>query len=469
MITIPKYSGKKIGVFGLGKAGEATVTSLLASGAEVYAWDDNEKSVAGCKLRADHDAHNQQLVTRNYKEWPWEDLEALVLSPGVPLTHPKPHDVVTVAREHDCRIIGDIEMLYEACPDARYVAITGTNGKSTTTTLIGHILKSCGIRCEVGGNLGTAALSLAPLDENGVYVLETSSYQLDLIDKARFNVAVWLNITPDHIDRHGDIEGYVRAKLHIFANQQKDDTAVIAVDDEWSKDIALGTRYPVLSKVVPVSVHQQLEKGVYVEKGILKDNACTEYDLSSISTLTGKHNWQNAAASYAACCALGLRPEEICKAMESFAGLRHRLQLVAEWKGIRFINDSKATNADATANALAPYHTIYWIAGGKPKEGGIVALAPFFGRVTHAFLMGEAQDAFAETLKGKVAFTKCGTLQEALKQAAKQALHEKKKGAVVLLSPACASFDQWKNFEERGDAFCQMVINMMNKGSINAA
>ncbi len=195
----------------------------------------------------------------------------------------------------------------------------------------------------------------------------------------------------------------------------------------------------------------------------------TEYDLTSITTLTGKHNWQNAAVSYAACIAIGLNPDEICKAMEGFAGLRHRLQLVAEWKGICFINDSKATNADATANALAPYHTIYWIAGGKPKDGGITTLAPYFGKVTHAFLIGEAQDEFATTLQGKAAFTKCGTLAEALKQAAKLALHEKKKGAVVLLSPACASFDQWKNFEERGDAFCQMVLNMMNKGSVNAA
>jgi UDP-N-acetylmuramoylalanine--D-glutamate ligase len=263
MITIPKYSGKKIGVFGLGKAGEATVVSLLASGAEVYAWDDRLVVGEQCLVNSEEKSAHRSPSTIHYKEWPWNELEALVLSPGVPLTHPKPHEVVEYARKHDCRIIGDIELLYEACPDARYIAITGTNGKSTTTTLIGHILKSCGVRCEVGGNLGTAALSLAPLNEDGVYVLETSSYQLDLIDKARFNVAVWLNITPDHIDRHGDIEGYVRAKLRIFANQHKEDTAVIAVDDEWSKEIVLGTRYSVLGKVVPVSAHHRLEEGIF--------------------------------------------------------------------------------------------------------------------------------------------------------------------------------------------------------------
>ncbi len=462
MITIAAYSGKKIGVFGLGKAGEATVASLLASGAEVYAWDDK----AGDVKRIEHPA----LKITSYKDWPWKELEALVLSPGVPLTHPKPHDVVEMAKSHDCRIIGDIELLHQACPEARYIAITGTNGKSTTTTLIGHILKCCGVRCEVGGNLGTAALSLAPLDEQGVYVIETSSYQLDLIDEARFNVAVWLNITPDHIDRHGDIEGYVRAKLRVFASQKEEDSAVIAVDDEYSKGAAEAVLRMKKQQLVTVSVNEKLSDGIYVDQGVLHDDAeGFQYDLKPVGTLTGKHNWQNAVASYAACRAIGLQPAEICKAMESFAGLRHRLQLVAEWKGVRFINDSKATNADATANALAPYHTIYWIAGGKPKAGGIASLTPYFGKVTHAFLIGEAQDEFAETLTGKAAFTKCGTLKEALKQAAKLALHEKKKGAVVLLSPACASFDQWKSFEERGDAFCQMVLNMMNKGATHAA
>lgn len=446
MITITEYKGQSVGVFGLGIAGEATVAALKAGGANVWSWDDR---AAG---------------TKHFREWPWQELKALVLSPGVPLTHPKPHEVVVLAKQHNVPVIGDVELLYRAQPQARYVAITGTNGKSTTTTLIGHILQSAGLKVQVGGNLGTAALALEPLGDDGIYVLELSSYQLDLVRTTRFHVAVFLNITPDHIDRHGDMQGYVAAKMHIFDRQTKDDVAVIAVDDEWTREMVLGTRYSVLGGIIPVSAHETLEKGIYVKSGRLKEQfftgygvPSTEYDLVSIPTLTGQHNWQNAAAAYAAARACGVAPDTIFAAMKTFPGLRHRLQLVATIQGVRFINDSKATNADATSNALAPFEHIYWIAGGKPKEGGIESLAAYFPKITHAFLIGQAEEEFADTLRGRVAFTRCGTLQVAVEKAAKMAFAEGKKGAVVLLSPACASFDQWKNFEQRGDAFCAMV------------
>jgi UDP-N-acetylmuramoylalanine--D-glutamate ligase len=445
MITVTEYKGQSVGVFGLGKAGKATVSSLIAGGAQIWASDDSEASIE--KLRA---RLGNKIQLKPVGDWPWKNLKALVLSPGVPLTHPEPHAVVKLAREFKCPVIGDLELLYRACPEARYIGITGTNGKSTTTTLIGHILKTAGIKTEIGGNLGTPALALKPLGSDGAYVIEASSYQLDLLEKMRFNVALLLNVTPDHLDRHGDMQGYIAAKKHIFDRQQAGDTAIIAIDDDYTRVMA-----NEMKRVVKVSAHAKTD-GVYVEDGVLRDGKYT-FDLKSIVTLTGRHNWQNAAAAYAAARACGVAPEMIYKSMQSFAGLRHRLQLVATIHGVRFINDSKATNADATSNALAPYDTIYWILGGKPKEGGITTLTGYFPKIAHAFLIGQAEGEFANTLDGKVRYTRCGTLKTAVEKAAAMAFAEKKSGAVVLLSPACASFDQWKNFEERGDAFCDMV------------
>jgi UDP-N-acetylmuramoylalanine--D-glutamate ligase len=448
MITLSHCAQQKIAVFGLGKAGEATIAALLAGGAQVFAWDDKPADI--------------QAYIMHYDQWPWDDIASLVLSPGVPLTHPKPHAVVEKARQHGVEIIGDIELLYRQCPEATYVGITGTNGKSTTTTLIGHILKSAGLKVEVGGNLGTAALSLAPLGKDGVYVLELSSYQLDLVKTTRFNIAAFLNIAPDHLDRHGSMEGYVAAKMHIFDRQTRDDTAVIAVDDEYTKEVA-SCQLLVASKVkvVKASAQRELEDGIYAKDGVISDHSGNQQlvtgNLSSIETLTGRHNWQNAVVAYGVAKACGVASDTIYAAMSTFAGLRHRLQLVATINGVRFVNDSKATNADAASHALAPYQSIYWIAGGKAKEGGIVPLAPYFTHIRHAFLIGAAEADFAKTLEGKVAYTRCGTLEMAFKKASEHAFADKVSGAVVLLSPACASFDQWKSFEHRGDAFCDLV------------
>lgn len=448
MIKITEYNGQKVGVFGMGKAGVAAVASLTSGGANVFRWDDSfiEKN-----LPLEHKSRN----TKHYKYWDWKGLKAVVLSPGVPLTHPKPHEIVELAKQHNVPIIGEVELLARACPHAKFVGITGTNGKSTTTSLIGHILQEAGINCQVGGNLGTPALALEPLSQGGVFVLEMSSYQLDLLQTARFNVAVLLNITPDHLDRHGDMAGYIKAKQHIFDRQTAGDVAVL--------EEVVSSQFSVVSKAVKISAEKELADSVYVKDAILHDGKLS-YDISAITTLTGKHNWQNAAAAYAACKALGVSPAKIYKAMQSFAGLRHRLQLVATIDGVQFINDSKATNAEATANALAPYHNIYWILGGKPKSGGIESLSPYFSHVAYAFLIGEASDEFAKTLEGKVPYSKCGTLENAVKEAIDMA----KSGDVILLSPACASFDQFKSFEHRGDAFCGLVERLVRE-TINAA
>ena len=441
MIPAHIFKDQKIGVFGLGKAGEAAVQSLLAGGATVFA--DDDKLGKG----------------QPYATWSWSELKALVLAPGVAETHP----CALLAKKHQVSIIGDIEILCRSQPDARKIGITGTNGKSTTTTLIGHILKEAGERVEVGGNLGTAALSLAPLGKGETYVLELSSYQLDLVHTTCFNVAVFLNITPDHLDRHGDMAGYIAAKKHIFDRQTKDDVAIIAVDDEYTKALVNGWKLMVdgEGKLIKVSVTQILSDGIYVKDGVLYDNyfqpSTISYQLPTTPALTGQHNWQNAALAYAAARAQGISPEKIIALMRTFPGLRHRLQLVKTIDGVRFINDSKATNADAVSHALKPYNNIYWIAGGKAKAGGIEPLVPLFLHIARAYLIGEAADEFAKTLEDKVPYVKCGTLDNAVKRAAEDAFAEKREGAVVLLSPACASFDQFNSFEHRGDVFCQLV------------
>lgn len=439
MIALSRYQGKKVGVFGLGKAGDATVAALVAGDAEVFAWDDGEAS-----RKALSGKFGNAVQLSAFAEWPWEQLSFVCISPGVPFTHPKPHDVISLAEQNKCPVLGDIELLYQHQPEATYVAITGTNGKSTTTTLIAHILNEAGKQVQVGGNLGTPVLAFDALSRGGVYVIETSSYQLDLLRSTRFNVAAFLNITPDHLDRHGDMDGYVAAKMHIFDRQQPGDVAVVAVEDEYTRKVSATLKARSAQKLVEVTATETLH-------GI---------DLRNIPTLTGRHNWQNAAVAYAVAAACGVSHDVIARAMQSFAGLAHRLEMISTVCGVRFINDSKATNADATANALAPFKNIYWILGGKPKAGGIESLSAYFPQVSHAFLIGEAADQFAVTFGDKVKYTLCGTLDKAVEKAAAMAFAEQKKNAVVLLSPACASFDQFKNFEERGDAFRALVLNL---------
>jgi len=462
MLALRNYQDKKIGVFGLAVAGTATVSALVAGGGVVFAWDDREQSRSAFK------GHISEGKVRlcEPKSWPWAEMDALILSPGIALTHPAPHYVAALAKKAGVRIIGDIELLCEAQPLAQKIAITGTNGKSTTTSLIGHILKSAGRVAEVGGNLGTAALTLAPMGSDGCYVLELSSYQLDLTWIAHFNIAMLLNVTPDHIDRHGSMEGYVAAKARIFHHQTKQDTALVNIDDDYSCSVYAELKQTSKARVIGVSILHELKEGVFVDKeGLLHDKMIPEHyavlNLHDIPHLTGRHNWQNAAFAYAACKLYGLTEREIEKGLHSFPGLRHRLQLVATIQGVGFINDSKATNADAASHALAAFSHIYWIAGGKPKEGGIGSLTHLFPNITHAFLIGEAEESFARILEGHVPYTRAHTLANAFALASQRVFSEHKQGAVVLLSPACASFDQWKSFEERGDAFCTLTEQLL--------
>lgn len=463
MIPITEYAGKDVAVYGLGRSGLSAAKALKAGGARVHAWDDNEET------RAKAEAAGIALSDINKRDW--QTFAALVLSPGIPYKYPQPHRLVRMAEMTGVPVIGDMELFaraVQALPERarpKVVAITGTNGKSTTTALIGHILKQAGRDARVGGNIGTGVLDLAALHSNAIYVLEMSSYQLDLVKSLHCDVAVFMNLSPDHLDRHGGMDGYQAAKMRIFQNQTEKDVAVIGFDDVYSQSIAIGLSAKGPQKVVQISSTYTLGKGISAVDGRLYDNQSGKAEfvgkLDECPALIGRHNYQNAAAAYAACRALGLDPATIMAGLRSFPGLAHRMEAVGEIDGIRFINDSKATNAQAAEQALRSFKNIYWIAGGVPKAEGIAPLAPLFPNITKAYLIGQAEDVFAATLHGKVASQVCGALDRAVEAAYRDAKAAGEPGAVVLLSPACASFDQFKDYEQRGDAFRRLVQGMM--------
>ena len=453
MIDLFYFSGLPVAVLGLGKSGNVAARALAAAGAEVWAWDDSEAQRAT--------ASSQGIPLVDLYHCNWSELTSLVISPGIPQRFPEPHPVARLAREHGCEIIGDIELLARAQRNAEYLGVTGTNGKSTTTALIGHILQLAGRDVQIGGNLGMPVLDLEPLDSGGIYVIEMSSYQLELTVSITWDIAVLLNISPDHLERHGGFEGYVAAKRQIFHRQTRPRTAVIGVDDETTTHIWQQLKAADDQVIVPISGNRRIAGGVYVLDGVLYDDGdgreTPALDLRAVPSLPGTHNWQNAAAAYAACKAAGVAPPVIAACLRSFPGLAHRQELLAVIDGVRYVNDSKATNPDAAAKALACYEPIYWIAGGRAKEGGLADLEPLFGRIAHAFLIGEAAPALARLLEGQVPYSNCGDLATAVAKAHARAAEEALPGAVVLLSPACASFDQYPNFEVRGEAFRALV------------
>ena len=460
MIPVHAFKGRRVAVFGLGRTGLATIRALLAGGAEVSAWDDSDVSRAA--------AEAQGFVLDDLNRRDWGDIAALILSPGVPLTHPKPHRMVELAHAVGAPVIGDIELFaleVLAMPAKRrpkIIGITGTNGKSTTTALIGHILREAGRNVTVAGNIGDAVLAQDPPRPGSFFVLELSSYQIDLTRSLECDVAILLNMTPDHIDRHGDFAGYFAAKQRLFAMQGETGIAVIGVDDDPTRDYysRLRMQRPD-AQVLPISAGRVVSRGVYA----LGEQVYEALDiaprpvlqLSRARALPGRHNAQNIAAALAAVRVLGIGSRVAAEAIESFGGLAHRQEEVGMLGGVRFINDSKATNAEAAMQALACYDPIYWIAGGRPKSGGLAALAHLYPRIAKAYLIGEAEARFAKDLDGKLAYERCGDLAAATRAASRDALADGREGAVVLLSPAAASFDQFANFEARGDAFRALV------------
>lgn len=456
MIPVSSLHDRAVALFGLGGSGLATARALIAGGARVTAWDDSPASV--------EKAVAEGIPTGDLRKLDWSAIAALVLAPGVPLTHPVPHWSVELARQAGVEVIGDIELF---CRERRmavrrppFAAITGTNGKSTTTALLAHLMKVGGRDAQIGGNFGPAILGLEPPKPGRVYVIECSSYQIDLAPSLDPAVGILLNLSPDHLDRHGTMEHYAAVKERLVAQVEAGGTAVVGVDDDWSRAIA--DRLESAGKrVVRISVREALADGISLAGTdlIVTEGGRTVFTLplAGIGSLRGAHNAQNAAAAFAAARALGLAPEVIATGIKSFPGLAHRMEQVRTIGNVLFVNDSKATNADAAERALVSFDDIFWIAGGKPKAGGITPLAPYFPRVRKAYLIGEATEEFAATLGEAVAFERSGTLDVAVASAARDAAASGLAHPVVLLSPACASFDQFRNFEVRGDAFRECV------------
>jgi UDP-N-acetylmuramoylalanine--D-glutamate ligase len=492
VIPVPGFEGRRVAVFGLGRSGITAARALRAGGAEPVLWDDSVSS----RMQAEAEGFAVEDLTVA----DWSGFAALVLSPGAPLTHPKPHWTVDKARAANVPVIGDIELFARALAATPaslrppVITITGTNGKSTTTALIGWVLKQAGLKVAVGGNIGIGVLALPAPTEIDAYVIEVSSYQLDLTTSFAPDVAILTNVSPDHLDRHGGMEGYVAAKARLFQALGPDAVALIGVDEDWGRRLASALSSHVI--VISSSVHPREGgdpvlsfpvtapdggrgssptpdrpqdwvpafagmHGMEAEPGAIRTEGRLITDLTPARSLPGRHNAQNAAFAYAAARAIGVSHDAAVQGLMTFPGLAHRMETVGQLGAVRFVNDSKATNADAARQALSSYPTSFWIAGGRAKEGGIDELADLFPRIAHAYLIGEAAEDFARTLSG-VPHTVCREMALAVRQAAADAAEaaETDSPQVVLLSPACASFDQFPDFEARGEAFRAAVLNL---------
>ena len=455
MIPVPGFEGRRVAVFGLGRSGITAARALQAGGAIPVLWDDG---VSG-RMQAEAEGFVVEDLTRA----DWFGFAALVLSPGAPLTHPKPHWSVERAHAAGVPVIGDVELFARALaalPSGqrpRVVAITGTNGKSTTTALIGWVLKQAGLAVHIGGNIGIGVLALPEPTADAVYVIEVSSYQLDLTTGFAPDVAILTNVSPDHLDRHGGMEGYVAAKRRIFQAQDGEALALVGVDEEWGREAAADLRAQGRRVETVLSFPSPTRgEGYAAAAGVLTAGGEVLADLTAARSLPGRHNAQNAAFAYATARALGVPREAAVEGLLTFPGLSHRMEAVGRLGAVRFINDSKATNADAARQALASYPAVFWIAGGRAKDGGIETLHDLFARVTKAYLIGEAADAFAGTL-ADTPHVVAGTMERAVELAAADAAAAGGE-QVVLLSPACASFDQFPDFEVRGEAFRAAVL-----------
>ena len=459
MTPVETLRGESVALFGLGGSGLSTARALVAGGAEVSAWDDSP----GPRGRA----AAAGVAPVDLAQADWRGFRLFVLAPGVPLTHPKPHWTVDLADAAGVPIVGDVELFVRErgarAPEAPLVAITGTNGKSTTTALIAHVLREAKREVAMGGNIGVPVLDLPPPAAGRIHVVECSSYQIDLAPSLAPSVGLLINITPDHLDRHGDFARYAAIKERLVANAE---IALVGLDDEPCRRIYARLKARAgTPRVIGVSGAESPVADIWVSEHrvMARGEAAPVADLARARALRGAHNGQNAAFAYAAARTLGVERDVISRAFETFPGLAHRMEEVGRLGRVVFINDSKATNADAAEKALLTFHDIHWILGGRPKAGGVEPLRPLFPRVAKAYLIGEASDEFARTLNGAVPFERCGTLSAATEAAAEDAARSPANEPAVLLSPACASFDQFANFEARGDAFRACVAKWLEQ------
>ena len=461
MIPVTGYAGRKVAVLGLGRSGLATARALVAGGAEALVWDDSPEA----RARAEAEGFVCHDLSR---AGAFAEVALLVTSPGIAHLYPAPHKLIARALDAGVPVDNDIGLFFRSFATSawddfettpRVICVTGSNGKSTTTALIHHILSEDGRPCQMAGNIGRGVLDMDPAEDGEVVVLELSSYQTELARALTPDIAVFTNLSPDHLDRHNGMGGYFAAKRRLFA-EGGPDRAVVGVDEAEGRFLANQlAEGPQDDRVIRISSGSKLEEfgwSVFARKGFLSEwrrgKQVASIDLRAIAGLPGAHNHQNACAAYAACRSLGLGPKQIEAALHSFAGLPHRSQLVAERAGVRFVNDSKATNVDSAAKALQAFPAIRWIAGGMGKEGGISALLPFVGSVKKAYLIGHSARDFALEL-GDLPHEICETMQRAVARAAEEA----EAGEVVLLAPAAASFDQYPNFEKRGEDFAAQV------------
>ncbi len=537
MSIAPCFKEQTVVVLGLGRTGIHAALALKAGDAKVLAWDDTEPARILAKQKG--------IEVSNLNGLDWCYVSAVVLSPGIPHKHPKPHPVIANAVKAGVPLISDIDLLGRCYPKAHYIGITGTNGKTTTTSLIGHVLAHAQKPAYVAGNIGTSVFSFSVQDPESTFVLEMSSFQLELTESVCFDTAVLLNMTPDHLLRHGGVEGYQRAKKFIFAGQSSNDLAIVGIDTQLSREVYKELQVRSKQVLIPISATTVVPGGVYFKNGFLIDDTegrkLSVIDMTTCRTLQGAHNGQNAAAAYIIAKREGISTAQITQAFQSFKSLPHRQEIIAthnvtipltqtlssrspifpspagtgiengvcrdpgakaristldhgeldfalhtakavwaksasemtpagraEWlphntinNGVTYVNDSKATNVDATLQALARFDNIHWILGGQFKENSLEALYPYLNRVKHAYLIGQAAQQFEQWLKGKVPLTRSETLEQAVLSAASNANAEE--NSVVLLSPACASFDQFKDFEARGEAFrhCVQDLNIL--------
>ena len=424
-------SGQTVGILGLGCSGMAAAESLHAAGVSIFAHDDRKLV---------HNLLHGTVIA--WQDWPWQDLDALVISPGIPHLHPAPHPAAARAAAANIEILSEVEIALRAAPKAPIVVITGTNGKSTTAALVSHCLQKTGKNVAVGGNIGRAACLLDDPGPDGVIVLELSSYQLETTPSLCPSIAVVLNITPDHLDRHAGMAGYVAAKTRALTALCTNGTAILGQSDDHVKQLA----------------NECKDRGIRTLLAIPDEAPAGR---NHCQALRGNHNAENAAAAGLVLHCLGLDLDQIDQSMASFAGLPHRLQTVATMGPIRFVNDSKATNGSAAATAVAAYSHIYWIAGGLAKEDGLDAVIPHIRNVKKAYLIGSSAAAFAEKLRGRCHVDIYDNLHEAIHAAFGDA-KDNVNGGTILLAPAAASFDQFDNFGARGDEFCQLAKQLCN-------
>lgn len=455
MIEATQYQHKTIFVLGLGRSGLAGVASLVKGGGKVLAFDDTPGK---CEK-----AQALGATLPEMEAFDWATVDGLLLSPGIPHHLPQPHPLVAQALDAGVPLLSDFDILYEACPEASYIGITGTNGKSTTTALIYHVLKTAGKPVQMGGNIGQAALTLKPGGAEMIYVLEASSYQLELVRQIHFDVALLLNLREDHLERHGSMQAYIKAKERIFKAPDQQ-ICIIGVDDEDSQTLFKKKAAKPYKTLIPISGGNRVKGGVYGHNSLLSDwtgpEAAEVCSLMGLKKFLGSHNWQNAAAAYAAVKGFGVTGEDFLKACKTFEGLPHRQQEVGSLKGVHFINDSKATNLESAARALMTHQSIYWIGGGRLKEGTLPYLVNYMINVRHAFCIGESTDILVDHLQAQVPSLACHTMAEAVEKAYHKAREENLENPVVLLSPACASFDQYSDFEARGRDFMAQVARL---------